>query len=216
MMSKKQYRHYEIEQVDENGEVRSIHREASYIIDDGPNYIRLYLDEVLSTLYDLPLSCSTVLFGLLKKVSYVTSENTDDSMVVYINSSLKQDILDKSAAISSVKTITNSLNLMVKKGILYRVNRAKYQLNPWLFGKGKWTDIQELRLTHIWNNFGHTIVTEAKRKKKIPINLSPEDKEIYAKYSTLQKIAEEKEITLEQLLKQLELSDPPNWWKLMT
>lgn len=214
-MSKKQYRRYEIERVDENGEVHSIHRESSYIIDDGPNYIRLYLDEVLSTLYDLPLSCSTVLFGLLKKVSYAISENADESMVVYVNSSLKQDILDKSISISSVKTITNALNLMVKKGILYRVNRAKYQLNPFLFGKGKWTDIQELRLTHIWNRFGHTVVTEAKRRKKSPMKLSPEDKEIYDKYNTLQKIAKEKRITLDELLKQLKLPDPPKWWKLM-
>ena len=134
-------------------------------------------------------------------------------MVVYINSSLKQDILDKSNSISSVKTITNALNLMVKKGILYRVSRAKYQLNPWLFGKGKWTDIHELRMTHIWNNFGHTVVTEAKRVHRQSIKLSDDDKEIYEKYSALEKIAAEKQITLEELLKKLDIPNPPDWWK---
>ena len=211
-MGKRQYRCFETEQVDENGEFRGSHREASYIIDDGPNYIRLYLDEVLSTLYDLPASCSTVLFGLLKKVSYANGNDLEESMTVYINSSLKKDILEKSDLISSTKTITNALHLLTQRGVIRHISRGKYQINPYLFGKGKWTDINELRMTHVWNCFGHTVEINVQRKKKVPFCLSDEDKKIYDKYNALEEVAKDKGTTLEEFLKQLGVPNPPDWW----
>lgn len=210
-MGKRQYRRFESEQIDENGEIVSIHKDTSYILDNGPSYVMLYLDEVLNTLYDLPLSCSTVLFGLIKKVSYANSNNLNESMVVYVNSSLKQDLVNNSS-LTSINTVNNALAFLVQKGILHHISRGKYQVNPFLFGKGKWTDIYELRMTHIWNSFGHTVVTEARRQKRSPVVLSDEDKEIYERYSALEKIAVEKHMTLEELLKQLDIPNPPEWW----
>lgn len=179
-----------------------------------PPYVMICLNEALNTLYDLPLSCSTVLFGLIKKISYANSDDPDESMVTYVNSSWKQDLV-KNSSLTSTNTVNNALALLVQKGILRHVSRGKYQVNPFLFGKGKWTDIYELRMTHIWNSFGHTVVTEAKRQKRSSVTLSDEDKEIYDRYSALEKIAKEKQMTLEELLRQLDIPDPPDWWKQM-
>ena len=210
-MAKREYMRYERETVDENGEFKGMYTEASYKIDDGPPFIRLYLNEALKTLYGLPPSCSTLLFNLLRHSNY--ANDPGGAMTIYVNSSYKKDLIDESE-IKNTHTLENSLSLLVKKQILIRVSRGKYQLNPWIFGKGNWTDIHELRMTHIWNRFGHTVEINAKRKKKKRFHMSDEDKEIYNRYSVYEKTAEDLGITLEQFLKQNGLPDPPDWWYL--
>ena len=213
-MSKRQYRLYETETVDENGEFKKGYKSASYVLDDGPGYVRLYISEVLSTLYGLPASCSTVLFFLLKHITYA-NKNSEKSMTVYLNSELKRELLQQSQ-LTNVQSIDNALQMLIKSRILHRIARSTYQVNPHLFGKGKWEDIYELRMTHIWNSFGHTVVTEARRQKRSAVVLSNEDKEIYERYSALEKIAKEKHMTLEELLKQLDIPNPPDWWEKMS
>lgn len=45
----------------------------------------------------------------------------------------------------STKTIKNAIIEYIKAGILLRVGRAEYELNPSLFAKGKWRMIRERR-----------------------------------------------------------------------
>jgi DNA-binding transcriptional regulator GbsR (MarR family) len=61
-----------------------------------------------------------------------------------MNSGIKREI-SKSLKMG-YQTVSNSLNILSKKGIIKRQDTGIYFLNPFLFGKGNWNTIQNLRL----------------------------------------------------------------------
>jgi hypothetical protein len=50
--------------------------------------------------------------------------------------------------------------MLVKKNIIFRVDTGLYKGNPFLFGKGEWRDIRELRMTVVFDKEGQNISTE--------------------------------------------------------
>jgi hypothetical protein len=50
--------------------------------------------------------------------------------------------------------------MLVKKDIIFREDTGLYKGNPYLFGKGEWRDIRELRMTVVFNPKGQSISTE--------------------------------------------------------
>lgn len=102
---------------------------------DEPSYIKLYLEDI-SYLYGLPTTTSDLLQELLKYVTYGTNE-------VMLNSTAKKRIV--SATGMSIRTVDNRLQELVKSKVLDRVAPGTFTLNPYLFGKGDWKSILELR-----------------------------------------------------------------------
>ena len=97
--------------------------------------MKLYLQDI-AYLHGLPASAKDIMGELLQYVSYGTQE-------IVLNKAIKDRI---AANINtSVKTVDNRLQELVKVGIIDRVAVGTYTLNPYLFGKGDWKTISELR-----------------------------------------------------------------------
>lgn len=100
-----------------------------------PPFIKLYLHDII-LLKDLPSSCSSILYELMKLTTW---ENK-----IVLNSSIKKDIMAKLEIKTS--TLNNTLSQFVKKKILYRLDVGVYMPNPYLFARGEYVDIHQLRL----------------------------------------------------------------------
>ena len=106
---------------------------------EEPNYIKLYLED-LSYLYRLPKSTSGLLYELLNYTAYGTNE-------IILNISVKKRIEKKIKM--SINVINNNITKLVKNGIIKRVSTGIFILNPYLFGKGDWKNLKELRNQNI-------------------------------------------------------------------
>src|SRR5690625_1362279 len=89
---------------DENGEI--IHSEEEKTINWGaePNYIKLYLDDVLY-LSDLPKGLNSILYAFLKRMSYGNQ--------LVINAALKRQVAKEVDL--SVSSINNAITNFVKE-----------------------------------------------------------------------------------------------------
>jgi len=101
-----------------------------------PNYLKLYIDDL----------------GLLNKLSggetralihIAAIANYDGEIVLPLV--IKKRIAEKACV--KVQAISDTIVKLIKKGILKRVDKTLYLLNPDLFAKGKWRDIREQRKT---------------------------------------------------------------------
>lgn len=106
-----------------------------------PSYIKLYLQDVLY-LSDMPKKHTKILYELLKRATYAGDEN---GMQVCLSAGLKRMMM-KTLGYKSIQPIDNALCDLAKGKVLYRIETGVYQFNPWLFGKGDWQDIDQLRL----------------------------------------------------------------------
>lgn len=61
----------------------------------------------------------------------------------------------------TVKSVDNAIGECVKHGILKRIGRGEYELDPNLFAKGQWRDIRERRASF------HTIITYSEHGREI-------------------------------------------------
>ena len=106
---------------------------------DEPSYIKLYLKDI-SYLYDLPATAGNLLHELLNYVTYGTNR-------IVLNAAIKKEICDITGL--AKQTLSNRLQDLVSKGILDREAVGVFKLNPYLFGKGDWKTIRELRNKNI-------------------------------------------------------------------
>lgn len=72
-----------------------------------------------------------------------------------------------------------------------------------------------MRMTHIWNSFGHKIEVKSKRVKKFPIEFSKADRETYYKYLSVENISSVTGKDFNTVLSENGISNPPNWWYLL-
>jgi len=124
-----------------NNETGEITRQKITIQHDvEPNYIKLYLDclGVFTDNQGLSKSLNTLLIETLKYMSYA-----DQDQIIYMNMTIKKKICEKTG--KTIDRYNQALKMWVKEDILKRVDRSTYQVNPWLFGKGDWRDISEMR-----------------------------------------------------------------------
>jgi hypothetical protein len=122
-----------VEEVYEDG-VLTRQRRNSRIAKE-PHFVKLYLKD-LAHLRELPGWVSGVLYELIKKMDY----NNE----IVLNSTIKNRIANNLGVVP--KTIDNALSKFVQKNILFRQDKGIYLANPYLFGKGLWEDIEEIRM----------------------------------------------------------------------
>ncbi len=139
---------YEKEIVDkETGE--SLRTYSESILPREPDFVKLYLESV-TKLNDVQGWTDPILYELLKLMNYRNE--------IILNAAIKKRI---GAEIGiSTRTIDNALSMLVKKDIILREDTGLYKGNPYLFGKGEWRDIRELRMTVVFNPKGQSISTE--------------------------------------------------------
>ncbi len=144
----------------ETGELLIEEKDTSYSFEREPDYIKIYLQDIIK-LNNLPKSLNNILNSILKRTDY-------DNEIILI-ADKKKKIL-KELNIKAI-TLDVAITSLTKKKILIRRGRGVYILNPHYFGRGKWKDIQALRMTITYDkNKGRTIELEQDYQKKINFN----------------------------------------------
>lgn len=142
----------------ETGEVTETKSIKEKNISREPDYIKLYIADLIK-LNDLPKSTSNILYSLLRNMTY-------DNEIIII-ASLKRKI-SKELNIS-VETINKAVQKLNKNGIITRIDSGLYSVNPYLFGRGSWNDIRELRMKVVYNKDGRFINTEVDKQLEMDI-----------------------------------------------
>ena len=127
-----------------------------------PPYIKLYLHDILF-LSDLPKTHDKILLSLLRKATWASAEY---GMVVTLSAGMKR-IMAKELDFKNVRTVNNALSDFVKADILKRLETGVYQLNPYLFGRGDWQDIENLRMTIDYTLEGRTFKSMVEYKNEL-------------------------------------------------
>lgn len=109
--------------------------------DSEPPYVKLYIQDIMY-LSNLSGRLVPLVMALLKRLTFANAENP---MCVVLVPMVKQEIL-KETGWSSVGSLDNALQELVKGNIIKRIGRGVYQMNPHLFGRGDWKDISRIRL----------------------------------------------------------------------
>ena len=129
---------------------------------DEPNYIKLYIHDVLY-LQDLPKQYANLTWALLKRISYAGDK---DGMCIVLAPRIKKAICDE-LGWKRTSTFDNALHKLTDGKILYRIDRSIYRFNPYLFGKGDWQDIARLRLEINYSDIhGRTFSSNLEYKEK--------------------------------------------------
>lgn len=128
---------------------------------DEPNYIKLYLQDIMY-LSNMPKQYATLTACLLKRISYAGDE---DGMCIVLVPRIKQAIC-KEMDWKRISSLDNAIQKLLAGKILYRVDRSIYRFNPYLFGKGDWQDIARLRLEVNYDDIaGKTFKTNVEYKE---------------------------------------------------
>lgn len=133
----------------ETGEMKQFEEEKTINYGSEPNFIKVYLNDLLY-ISDLPKGLNSVLYALLKRMSYGNQ--------IVINASLKRQIGKEINR--SVSTINNAITMFVKGKLLFRIDTGLYEVNSHIFGKGEWKDIAKIRMNVTFEPEGKTIMTE--------------------------------------------------------
>ena len=144
------------------GEILSEVATEQQVVQRGgePKFVKFYIDDLI-LINNLPTKSSAVLWELVKNTTY---ENK-----IILNGSIKKDICAKLNI--KMPTLNNTLSSFVKKEILYRLDTGVYMPNPYLFARGKWEDIHELRMVVQYKQNGEkSINLEIDGEQAIDIN----------------------------------------------
>ena len=156
----------------------------SVIIGKEPQYIKFYLDH-LSRFKGLQLSLSPILSELLKKTTYADSKEENGGMILYLNKPLKEDIAKMCGV--SLTRVDHAITEFVKKEYMRRLSLGKYQFNPFLFGKGEWKDIENIRATFDYGT--GEVIADIVRDEEKQLNTATDEiaKKSYEKLTLLEK-----------------------------
>ncbi len=118
-----------------SGQLLQMRREEKRKVSREPDFIKLYLNNIM-LLNSVPQQKTDVLYLLLTRMNYKNE--------IVLVSGIKKEMAEELNC--SLATIDKSLSLLVDKGVLKRKDRGIYIANPHLFGRGQWTEIEQLRL----------------------------------------------------------------------
>lgn len=130
-----------LEQVIEDGvlvKTRKIER-----VPKEPFFIKLYLKD-LALIRELPAWVTGILYELLKKMDYRNE--------IVLNSTIKNRMATELSI--HPKTIDNALLKFTTKNILIRQGKGVFLGNPYLFGRGFWSEVEEIRMTVVYRANG--------------------------------------------------------------
>lgn len=128
-------------------------------IPQEPAYVKLYLDAVLY-LSDVPEGITAVLYAILPYVPYADNPN----QIFSLPKPIKKQIADRIGR--SERYVKDAIISLVKGRVLIHDDSSPrstcYSMNPYIFARGNWKDIEELRLHVNFNAHGKTFWTEVK------------------------------------------------------
>jgi len=148
-MSKVQYRELHTTVDSSTGQVLQTEEFKTIRLESEPEFVKLYLADIM-LLKNLPKYMSGILHQVLKYMNF----KNEIIIVGHVKSQIADELQIK------VGTIEKAIHQLAKEGILIAKSRGLYIANPQLFGKGKWEDIQKLRLSLTYDKHGRQISFE--------------------------------------------------------
>ena len=133
----------------ETGEIVETIDQKQWIIPrEEPDYIKLYVSAALE-FNNVSCSNAPLMAELLKYVTYA-DDNEYGGQMIFLNYSLKKKICEKLKY--AEVTFRKNLQKLCDGKMIRKVDRDTYQLNPYIFGKGDWNSIKNLRASFDWEN----------------------------------------------------------------
>lgn len=126
-----------------SGELIEETKRKTILVDKEPDFCKMYLDD-LQRLFSLQNNTQKVLLCLLQNMGY-------NNRVITVKE-LKEQIAKDTGL--SYQTVVNSINKLKDTGFLIRQSVNVYVVDPNLFARGNWKDIQNLKLTIVYNPDG--------------------------------------------------------------
>lgn len=119
----------------ETGQIIKEVTNSTRMVPKEPPHVKIYLDDIAS-LNSLPASCSRLLYVLITSMGY-------NNMVPMLKP-FKEMLCSKlDMKINTLEHLVSQLN---EAGVMHKFGRGLYILDPHLFAKGKWENIEQLRL----------------------------------------------------------------------
>lgn len=126
-----------VETIDiQTGEISITEKHTKIRMSVEEDYIKLYLRSI-SVVAGLPQGLTNTLNELLKRVDY----NNE----IILNSTIKRRICHSLGL--QIGTLDHHLTKLVASKMLIRTGRGMFELNTYIFGRGKWADIIKHRET---------------------------------------------------------------------
>jgi hypothetical protein len=142
------------------GEVTETQQSQTFLVDREPDFVKLYVDDVIR-LKDLPPASSKVLHAFLRTMGF--------NNLVPAYSPIKK-LMAKELKIT-MNTLNKSIDNLYKKDIFIRIDRGLYMVDPNLFGKGRWGDIKDIRMTITYDQkLGRKIIKSEVSKDQLALN----------------------------------------------
>jgi len=133
--------------IDSDGVVNEERKVTTSFIDREPDYVKLYIKDILR-LSDIPNSGNSILLAILKRMTY----NNDIALYAPVKREIALELELKEV------TVSKAIELFTNKSILIRKDRGLYVINPYFFGRGKWEDIRKIRLEIVYSPSGRMIM----------------------------------------------------------
>ena len=133
--------------VTQDGEV--ISSKTIYKAQDEPDFVKLYIDCVF-TVKGVKKGFNPIFVAFLEYMSYSDTNNEHGGQLIFVNKAMKAAIAKKVGL--SLVSVNNAITDFVKKGLFKRVDVGTYQVNPNIVGRGKWSDIKNIRATFDFGN----------------------------------------------------------------
>ena len=114
--------------VDENGEITTHQQTKTFILEQEPPYVKMYLDTILY-LQDLPKSYNPVLISILKRMPWA-----NQCQDISITAGTKRRMAKELGV--SVSRINHAITDFIKGKLLFRVETGVYQVNENSLGAG--------------------------------------------------------------------------------
>lgn len=116
------------------GEVLEERRSNVVNLPAEPPYVKLYIDD-LTAILQLPTTCKGLIYALIKQLNY-------DGLIT-LNASARRRIAS-SLGIGE-PTLRNYITQLQQRGVIKRVDRGEYMMNPQYFARGSWVDVMRQR-----------------------------------------------------------------------
>ncbi len=122
-----------------------------------PEFVKLYFQDML-LLHSLSSTGNRAINVLISKMNY-------DNEIV-LTSGIKNELAKKLSIAKN--TLEHAISELVKKGILLKKGNNWYLVNPKLYARGKWQDIQKLQMTLTYSENGRIIDVSSSTQKELP------------------------------------------------
>ena len=146
--------------ISHDGEIIENRINSTVIVDKEPDFVKLYLADIM-TLSNIPKSGNVILMALIQRINY-------QNEIVIVKSIREEICFD--LKIADV-TFRKAMDQFINKGILSKKNTNVYIANPYLFAKGSWQNIKNIRLTVEYNSKGRFLIRENTQLNSLQHNI---------------------------------------------